>query len=454
MKVSADRLLGAFDLAATLIFAVEGARAAVLADLDVFGVLVIAFASSLGGGITRDVLIGDVPPASLRSVRYPATAFGAGMLVIAAYHFSDVALTGWGLTAVDAAGLGLFAVTGAAKALDHGMNWLLAVLLVGPSPPWPGGTIRDVLLNEVPAVLRADIYAVAAIFGAAVNGGGPNDWVCRGQRPWPSAGWRVSGCAWSASTGTGTCPASIRADGAGTAKPAVGGGGRSSRGQLPSTLMDDEFLLFAGSASQRLGRSIAEYLDCPLGASETLPLLRGQPLRPGAGERARPRRLPRAGHGLPGQRQLHGAAVLDRRPQAGQRRVGDRRHPVLQLRQGRQEGRAAGVDPGPRLRRRDRGGRRRPGRDHGPARAADPGVLPASRSTTSTRCRCCATPSAPRASRPRRRRPRRRLRQEGPAVGRTGCGVPLAIADKRRVDHTRVAPRSSSSSARSRAARR
>ena len=85
------------------------------------------------------------------------------------------------------------------------------------------------------------------------------------------------------------------------------------------------------------------------------------------------------GTGVPGQRQLHGAAVLDRRAQAGQRRVGHRGHPVLQLRQGRQEGRAPGVDPRPGVRRRHRGGRRRPGRHAGPARPAGAGVLPGPR---------------------------------------------------------------------------
>ena len=82
------------------------------------------------------------------------------------------------------------------------------------------------------------------------------------------------------------------------------------------------------------------------------------------------------GRALPGQRQLHGAAVLDRRPQAGQRPAGDGGHSVFQLRQGRQERRAPRVDPGPRLCRRHRSRRGRPRADDGPAQPADPGLLP------------------------------------------------------------------------------
>ena len=104
-------------------------------------------------------------------------------------------------------------------------------------------------------------------------------------------------------------------------------------------------------------------------------LQRGQRLRPRPGERPRPRRLHRPGDRLPGQRQLHGAALLDRRLQARQRDAGHGGHPLLLLRQGRQEGRAAGLDPGPRLRRLHRGGRGRPRPDDGPAQPADPGLL-------------------------------------------------------------------------------
>lgn len=166
MRITPSALLKWTDLAATLVFAVEGASAAVVAGLDVFGLLVIAFVTALVGGIIRDVLLGDTPPASLRSVDYAGFAFLGGAGVFLAYQFVS-SIPSWLLTTLDAAGLGLFAVTGAAKALDHGMNELVAVLL-GTITAVGGGVVRDMMLNRVPVVLHEHVYAVAALSGALV----------------------------------------------------------------------------------------------------------------------------------------------------------------------------------------------------------------------------------------------------------------------------------------------
>ncbi len=154
------------DLGATLVFAVEGALAARFADLDLFGVLVLSFATALGGGIVRDVLIGAVPPNALRDVRYPLTAFFGGTLVVL---FSPplTATSNLWLLGLDAAGLSLFAVAGTQKALDRGLPALSAALL-GAITGAGGGTLRDVFLARIPLVLRADVYATAACFGAFV----------------------------------------------------------------------------------------------------------------------------------------------------------------------------------------------------------------------------------------------------------------------------------------------
>ena len=164
--VTRVQLLTAVDLAATLVFAVGGAQVAVHADLDVFGVLVIAFVTSLAGGIARDVLIGDVPPASLRLVSYPLTALAGGAFVVIVAGLGGDVSTGV-LDVLDALGLSLFAVAGAAKALDRRLHPVVAVLL-GALTAVGGGTLRDILLNVVPAVLRVDVYATAAVLGAAV----------------------------------------------------------------------------------------------------------------------------------------------------------------------------------------------------------------------------------------------------------------------------------------------
>lgn len=159
-------LLLAIDLIGTFVFAVEGAMAAVQAELDILGLMVLAFATALGGGIIRDVLIGAVPPNSVRDWRYPATAFAGAAVVFFQRSFLDK-VPGSLIVTLDAAGLALFAVAGAAKALDYKIHPFLAILMGGVTGVG-GGTIRDVLLARIPSVLRADVYAAAALAGAAV----------------------------------------------------------------------------------------------------------------------------------------------------------------------------------------------------------------------------------------------------------------------------------------------
>jgi uncharacterized membrane protein YeiH len=154
------------DLAGVLVFAVEGAMAGIRAELDVLGLMVVAFATALGGGLIRDVLIGAVPPNSVRDWRYAATAFLGGGTVFFFYEFIQRVPAGLMIT-LDAAGLALCAVAGSGKAIQFGINPLLAVLM-GAVTGVGGGTIRDVLLTHVPGVLTEDVYAAAALAGATV----------------------------------------------------------------------------------------------------------------------------------------------------------------------------------------------------------------------------------------------------------------------------------------------
>lgn len=160
-----DRLLFAADIAGTLVFAVEGAMAAVDGNLDLIGIVVLAFCTALGGGIIRDVLLGALPPAALRDWRYPAIPIGAALLVFF-LHRNVRAIPVPAIQVLDAAGLSLFAIAGTIKAMLHKMNPLVAVML-GTITGVGGGTIRDVLLNQVPNVLRFEIYATAALAGSA-----------------------------------------------------------------------------------------------------------------------------------------------------------------------------------------------------------------------------------------------------------------------------------------------
>lgn len=172
-----NNLLLLADLVGTFVFALSGATVATRRQLDLFGVLVLSFAASSAGGITRDVLIGATPPAALRDWRYLAVAMGAGLITFFWAPLIERLKTP--VRTFDAAGLGLFAVAGAQKALDYGLHPVMAALL-GMLTGIGGGMLRDVLLAEVPMVLRADLYAIAALAGAAVV-------VVGEAMGWPSA---------------------------------------------------------------------------------------------------------------------------------------------------------------------------------------------------------------------------------------------------------------------------
>lgn len=159
-----DRLLFAADIAGTLVFAVEGALAAVNGNLDLIGLMVLAFCTALGGGVVRDILLGALPPASLRDWRYPTVAFTGAALVFFLHHYVQ-AVPMPVIQVFDAAGLAMFAIAGTEKAILHRMNPLVAVML-GTITGVGGGTIRDVLLNQIPNVLRFEVYATAALVGS------------------------------------------------------------------------------------------------------------------------------------------------------------------------------------------------------------------------------------------------------------------------------------------------
>lgn len=166
MAGDTKKLIFAADLAGTFVFGVEGALTAIFADLDALGIMVLAFATALGGGIIRDVLIGATPPNAIRDWRYAATAFSAGLVTFVAHPLIG-AMPGYLFIVLDAAGLALFAVAGTQKALSYGISAPIAVLM-GTITGVGGGTIRDLLLAQIPAVLRFDIYATAALAGSAL----------------------------------------------------------------------------------------------------------------------------------------------------------------------------------------------------------------------------------------------------------------------------------------------
>lgn len=158
-------LVVTLDLGGTLAFALSGGMAGVRRRLDLFGVLVLSFAAATFGGIARDVVIGATPPAALQDWRYLAVSLTAG--VLAFFWSPRIERMQNPVRMLDAVGLALFAVAGTEKALAFGLSPVMAALL-GMLTGIGGGVARDVLLAEVPAVLRSDLYAVAALAGATV----------------------------------------------------------------------------------------------------------------------------------------------------------------------------------------------------------------------------------------------------------------------------------------------
>jgi uncharacterized membrane protein YeiH len=158
-------LVRTLNLIGTLVFAMSGAARGVQRSMDLFGILVLAFVTAVSGGITRDILIGAVPPESIASWHSLALAVLGGLLVFRFSRLFD--RLQHPVLLFDAIGLGLFAVTGTQKALDYGLNWPMAAIL-GMVSGIGGGMVRDVLTAQVPSVLRSDLYAVAALAGALV----------------------------------------------------------------------------------------------------------------------------------------------------------------------------------------------------------------------------------------------------------------------------------------------
>ncbi|MCM2264686.1 MAG: trimeric intracellular cation channel family protein [Desulfuromonadales bacterium] len=156
-------VLYALDLVGTAAFAASGAWVAVRRRMDLFGVLVLGLVTAVGGGTLRDLLVGDLPPFSLQDETYLYLSIVAALTVFASRHrFQAVERP---LLVLDAIGLGTFVVIGTTKALDFQLGFLGAALM-GVMTCTAGGVIRDVLANQVPLILRKEVYASACLAGS------------------------------------------------------------------------------------------------------------------------------------------------------------------------------------------------------------------------------------------------------------------------------------------------
>ncbi len=157
--------MNVLDWIGTFVFALSGGLLGVQKRFDLFGVLFLSFVVSVFGGIIRDVLIGATPPIAITNINYFVIAMLGGLTTF--YWHPKVSSLQRQILLLDAVGLALFAVVGAQKAIDYGINPLMAAIL-GMLSGIGGGMTRDILAGDVPFVLRADLYAVAALAGGAV----------------------------------------------------------------------------------------------------------------------------------------------------------------------------------------------------------------------------------------------------------------------------------------------
>ena len=157
-------MIHVLDICGTFVFAVSGAFRAVRHQLDLLGVLVLAIATGVGGGIVRDLTLGATPPAAFQDETYLAVCLLGGLVVFFAAH--RIAPHWDSVMAADAVGLSVFAALGAAKADQYGLG-VIGVVMMAAVTATGGGVIRDMLVGEIPAVLHADFYATAALAGGA-----------------------------------------------------------------------------------------------------------------------------------------------------------------------------------------------------------------------------------------------------------------------------------------------
>ncbi|MFJ6936544.1 trimeric intracellular cation channel family protein [Streptomyces sp. NPDC101118] len=156
----------ALDLVGIFVFALAGALLAVRKNFDIFGIAMLAMVTALGGGLFRDLMIGAIPPAAFTDFGYFITPLVAAAFVF--FLHPEVARINRLVSVLDAAGLGLFCVTGTTKAYEYGLGLTQSAAL-GLATAVGGGVLRDVLANEVPSLLRdREMYAVPAMVGAGM----------------------------------------------------------------------------------------------------------------------------------------------------------------------------------------------------------------------------------------------------------------------------------------------
>ena len=158
-------VLDVLGIVGTIAFALAGALTGIQKKLDVFGVLMLAITTAVGGGILRDLLIGNTPPVAFRDPTFVMISIVSAIAACLVYRqitrFNHV------IQFCDAIGLGAFTAAGANMAIQYDINTPFIMIVLGVTTGVGGGVIRDLFVQEIPFVFRKEIYAVASIVGAA-----------------------------------------------------------------------------------------------------------------------------------------------------------------------------------------------------------------------------------------------------------------------------------------------
>ncbi|WP_341217088.1 trimeric intracellular cation channel family protein [uncultured Wocania sp.] len=150
------------DILGTIAFAISGVLVAISKKMDLFGILIIAFVTAVGGGTLRDMLIGNTPVSWMKNINYTYVILATTVVTIVIKSKIDYLRTS--LFLFDTIGIGLYTVVGVEKGISAGLDPIICIAL-GTISACFGGVIRDILCNEIPVIFRKEIYATACILG-------------------------------------------------------------------------------------------------------------------------------------------------------------------------------------------------------------------------------------------------------------------------------------------------
>lgn len=153
------------DILGTIAFAISGVLVAMEKRMDLFGILIIAFVTAVGGGTLRDLLIGDTPVSWMKNITYTYVVIGSAVFAILFRNKINYLRTS--LFLFDTIGIGLYTLVGVQKGLNAQLHPIICIAL-GTITACFGGVIRDILCNEIPVIFRKEIYATACILGGVI----------------------------------------------------------------------------------------------------------------------------------------------------------------------------------------------------------------------------------------------------------------------------------------------